>query len=172
MYIAICVFLMTGFIFLDFLHLRRRNRYLTAIEGVLTGAGVLLFPVCFLLLSADLSGENQTFAEWAWDSTTTYLRYALPVLGVFFVLTFFCALTPLWEKKYRTPAWCRIRSLTSLACAPVLLVLAGFFAALSATDVMPLAWYIRLFGIGSALLLRAMHLAEDLWQKKYLQRSF
>ena len=167
MYTALCVLLMTGFVFLDFHHLRRYNRKLTAIEGVLTGTGVLSFPVCFLFLSAALRGEEQTFSGWAWDSVTTYLRYALPVLGIFFTLTFFCALSPLWEKKYRSPLWCRLRTLTALACFPVLLVLAGFFAAMSATDTFPLAWYIRGLGIGSALLLRAMHLAEALWQRKY-----
>ncbi|MBR5445682.1 MAG: hypothetical protein IKV57_06145 [Clostridia bacterium] len=167
MYTALCVLLMTGLVFLDFLHARRPARYLTAVEGILTGAGVLCIPVCLLLLSAALGSENQTFSEWAWDNVTTYLRYALPALGIFFALTFFCALTPLWEKKYRAPMWCRIRSLTALACSLVLLVLAGFFAALSATDVLPLAWYIRISGIGSALILRSIHLAEALWRRKY-----
>ncbi len=168
MYIAVCVLLITGFLFLSFLHLHRKAHWLTAAEGILCGAGAFLMVLVFSILSLALREQSADLAAWAQDTVSTYLRYAMPALGVFFSLTFFCALSPLWDKKYRSPLWIRIRSLCSLACSVILLALAGFFGALSAAEAIPLEGYIKALGIGSALLLRGMYLAEALWQKKVL----
>ena len=165
MYTAVCILLLTGLVFLTFLELRSPRKWLTVTEAVLFAAGILLHPVLLFFLRHSLSGEEAVFASWAWDSMVVYLRYALPVLGIFFGITFFCSLSPLWEKKYRSPLWCRIRFLCSLACSVVLLVLAGFFGVLSATSVLPLEGYIQGIGISGVLVLRGIYLAEAGWKK-------
>lgn len=165
MYTAVCVLLLTGLVFLTFLELRSPRKWLTVTEAVLFAAGILLHPVLLFFLRHSLSGEEAVFASWAWDSMVVYLRYALPALGIFFGITFFCSLSPLWEQKYRSPFWCRIRSLSFLACSVVLLVLAGFFGVLSATSVLPLERYIQSIGIAGVLVLRGMFLAEAGWKK-------
>lgn len=168
MYIAFCILLITGFVFLSFLHLRKKSRLLTVVEGILCGLGAFTLFLMFSIISIALREQSADLAAWARDTVSAYLQYAMPALGIFFALTFFCALSPLWEKKYRAPLWVRIRTLCSLACSVVLLALAGFFGALSASEVLPLEGYIKAIGAGSALLLRGMYLAEALWQKKVM----
>jgi len=167
MYTPICILLLTGMVFLSFLHLRGRRTWLTVTEGILSGTGFLLFPLTLFRLHTALAGQTDVFSAWVRDSMAAYLRYALPALGIFLALTVFCALSALWEKKYRSPLWIRPRMLTSLACSVVLLALAAFFGALSATETVPLAGCIYALGIAGALLLRAMYLAEALWERKY-----
>ncbi|MBQ3591152.1 MAG: hypothetical protein II979_04365, partial [Clostridia bacterium] len=101
----------------------------------------------------------------AWDSMAVYLQYALPVLGIFFGILFFCALSSLWEKKYRSVLWIRIRSVCGIACSVVLLALAGFFSAMARTDALPLAGYIQALGMAGVLVLRGMYLAEAAGRK-------
>ena len=96
MYGVLCVLVMTGLFFLTVLELRTPRKWLTVTEGILCGTGILLHPVLLLVLQGLLSSCEAGFASWAWDSMTTYLRYALPALGVFFGIPFFCALSPLW----------------------------------------------------------------------------
>ncbi|MBQ8401744.1 MAG: hypothetical protein IJX14_07440 [Clostridia bacterium] len=169
MYSVICVLFLTGFVFLTVLELHSPGKWLTAVEGILFAAGVLLHPVLLLVLRGFLSTFESTFAEWAWDSVETYLQYALPMLGIFFGITFFCALSSLWEKKYRSLLWRRLRAVSSITCSVVLLALAGFFAALSRTDALPLAGYIQALGISGALVLRGMYLAEAAGRKFKIQ---
>ncbi len=172
MYLPLCVLLLTGLCFLTFLHLRRKpaGRWLTVTEGVLAGVGLLLWPAVLLLLRGQLAGLETTQAEWAWDTMTTYLRYGGWTTGIFFALTFLCALTALWEKKYRTPLHRRLRSFCSVLASVVLLALAGFFAAMSATEALPLDGYIRLLGVAGALNLRGMYLGEALWLNRFPTR--
>ncbi len=172
MYLPFCVLLLTGLCFLTFLHLRRKpaGRWLIVTEGALAGVGILLWPVVLLFLRGQLAGLETTLAEWVWDTMTTYLRYGGWTTGIFFVLTTLCALTALWEKKYRTALHIRLRSSCSVLASVVLLALAGFFAAMSATDALPLDSYIRLLGAAGALTLRGMYLAEALWQNRFPAR--
>ena len=167
MYLPLCILLLTGFAFLSFLHLYRNDRWLTVTEGILTALGLLLHPFLLLLFRLSLSGQTQDFSDWARDTMAAYLQYALPMAGIFFCLTVFCALSSLWEKKYRSSLWIRIRSLTGLACSLVLLVLAGFFGVLSATAAIPMEAYIQTLGIAGALSLRGMYLAEALREKRF-----
>ncbi len=169
MYATFSVILFTGLCFLTFLHLRTKpvGKWLTVTEGVLMGVGILLHPLVLVLLRGQLSSFDTTYAAWAWDAMTTYLKYALVLLAIFFGLTFLCALTALGEKKYRTSLHIRLRSLASLAATVVLLALAGFFAAMSATESLPLDTLIHVLGGAGALTLRGMYLAESLWQRKY-----
>lgn len=167
MYLPLCILLMTGFTFLSFLHLRRNDRWLIVTEGILTVLGLLLHPLILLLFRLSLRDQTTDFAAWAADSMGTYLQYALPMAGIFFFLTVFCALSSLWEKKYRSALWIRIRTLTVLACSLVLLVLAGFFGVLSATDSVPLEAYIKVLGIAGPLSLRGMYLAEAVREKRF-----
>lgn len=168
MYGVFCVLLMTGLIFLTFLHMRSPWKWLTVTEGILTAAGVLLHLLLPAILHASLSGRSENFVTWAWDSLTAYLQYSLPALGIFFGLTVFCALSALWEKKYRSLLWVRLRSVCLLACSVFLLVLAWFFGLMSATDSLPLESCIQAFGVAGVLVLRGMYLAEALWQRKHM----
>lgn len=165
MYGVFCVLLMTGLVFLTVLELRTPPKWLTAAEGILFGIGILLHPILLLVLRGFLSTYEAVFASWAWDCMATYLQYALPVLGVFFGLTFFCALSPLWEPKYRSVFWIRLRSVSVLVCSVVLLALAGFFGAMSRTDALPLAGYVYALGAAGVLVLRGMYLAEAAGRK-------
>lgn len=165
MYGVLCVLVMTGLFFLTVLELRTPRKWLTVTEGILCGTGILLHPVLLLVLRGLLSSCEVGFASWAWDSMTTYLRYALPALGVFFGIPFFCALSPLWEKKYGSVFWIRIRSGCVIACSVVLLALAGFFGTMAYTAALPLAGYVQAVGIAGVLVLRGVYLAEAAWQK-------
>ena len=165
MYGVFCVLLMTGLMFLTVLELRSPRKWLVVTEGLLFGTGVLLYPVLLLVLRGFLSTYEVVFASWAWDCITTYLQYALPVLGIFFGITFFCALSPLWEPKYRSVFWLRLRSVSVMVCSVVLLALAGFFGAMSRTDALPLAGYVYALGAAGGLVLRGMYLAEAAGRK-------
>ena len=165
MYGVFCVLLMTGLVFLTVLELRSPRKWLTVTEGILCGTGILLHPVLTAVLRGFLSTYEAGFASWAWDSMAVYLQYALPVLGIFFGILFFCALSSLWEKKYRSVLWIRIRSVCSIACSVVLLALAGFFSAMARTDTLPLAGYIQALGMAGVLVLRGMYLAEAAGRK-------
>lgn len=157
MYLALCVILFAGMTFLTVLEHKRPRRWLTVTEGVLCGVGVLLHPVLLLILRGFLSTYRESFATWAWDCVTTYLQYALPTLLVFCAITWLSALSARWEKRYATPTWQRMRSLCNLGCTIVLLAIAGFFAATSATDELPLAGYVQALGLAEALVLRGMY---------------
>ena len=124
MYGVFCVLLLTGLAFLTVLELRGPQKWLTITEGILFGAGILLYPVLLLILRGLLSAHEAVFSAWAWDSMMIYLRYALPVLGIFFGIPLFCALSPIWEPKYRSVFWRRLRSVFVAACSVVLLALA------------------------------------------------
>lgn len=158
MYLSLCIILFTALTFLTVLeHQGKPRKWLRVTEGVLFGVGVLLHPILLLILRGFLSTYREAFASWAWDCVTTYLRYALPALGVFCLITFSSALSARWDKRYATPTVQKMRSLTSLCATIVLFAIAGFFAATSATDELPLAGYIQALGLADALVLRGMY---------------
>ncbi len=162
MYVSLSVLLLTGLSLLTFLPLwqQKTRAWHTIVESILTGFGVLLHLAVPVMLWWQTAGLEKDAADWVWDMLTTYLRYGLGILCTVLVLTVGAAMTALWDKKYRTTTWRTIRSLCSLASSLVLVALAGFFAAMSVTDLLPLDWYIRLLGIAGALVLRGMFLAE------------
>lgn len=157
MYLALCVILFAVLTFLTVLEHRRPGLWLTRTEGVLCGVGILLHPILLLVLRGFLSTYRESFAEWAWDCVITYLQYALPTLLTFCAITWLSALSARWEKRYATPTWQRMRSLTNLCATVVLFAIAGFFAATSATDELPLAGYVQALGLAQALVLRGMY---------------
>lgn len=167
MYLVLCVILFTALAFLTVLeHREHPVRWLPLVEWILCGVGVLLHPILLLVLRGFLSTYRESFASWAWDCVTTYLQYALPALGIFCAITFFSALSALWEKRYASSRWRGLRSLCSLAATIVLFAIAGFFAATSSTDELPLAGYIQALGLADGLVLRGMYGIEGILGKK------
>lgn len=158
MYLALCIILFAALTFLTVLeHKMKRRTWLTVTEGALCGVGVLLFPVLLFILRGFLSTYRESFATWAWDCVSTYLKYALPALCVFCAITFLSALSAKWEKRYATSTWQGMRSLCCLSATIVVFAIAGFFAATSVTDELPLAGYIQALGLASGLVLRGMY---------------
>jgi len=168
MYFAVCILFLIIALLLAFLHHKKPlSRKLIAVESVFCGAGVLLYPALLLLLRQKLRTMDTDITTWAWDTVVVYLQYALPLLGGFFVIFFFAALSPLWEKRYRSPGWYRIRAACLFCASIVVLALAAFFAVMAETDILPLAGYIRWMGVAGVLILRGVCLAETIWHKRF-----